>query len=315
MIKKTRQLFYCALLTAFFALSILAQNNQRVVAVTFDDLPASHGDLKQMTEINRKLIEIFKTHKIPAIGFVNEYKLYVKGETDERIALLQMWVDAGLELGNHSFSHILIDTVSLDQYKADVMRGETVTSKLLAEQKKKLRYYRYTQLRTGPTPEYRDGLNKLLAERNYVIAPVTIDNQEWVFAGAYIGAKQLGNKSEMKRIGEAYVKYMDENFDFFEKLSKSFLGYEVKQTLLLHVNDINADHFNELVEMMKGRGYKFISLEDALKDEAYKLPEAQSMRGLSWLRRWMLAKGLKLQEEPREPKWIADLHAAYIRSR
>jgi hypothetical protein len=55
---------------------------------------------------------------------------------------------------------------------------------------------------------------------------------------------------------------------------------------------------------MQKRGYKFITLDEALKDEAYKLPEVQSNRGLSWLHRWMLAKGLPMKEEPGEPAWI-----------
>src|SRR5690606_29079876 len=136
-----------------------------------------------------------------------------------------------------------------------------------------------------------------------------------VFAGAYAGAKQRRDEAEMKRIGEAYVRYMDETFGFFEKLSRDFLGYEVKQTLLLHVNDLNADYFDELVEMMKNRGYTFVSLDEALKDKAYALPEAQSARGLSWLHRWMLAKGLPIREEPREPRWIGELHSSYMRAR
>jgi peptidoglycan-N-acetylglucosamine deacetylase len=313
--KNRPQLVFIILFMLLTALAATAQNQtlQREVAVTFDDLPASHGNLTQMTESNRNILKVFLEHKIPAVGFVNEAKLYVKGETDERIELLRMWVDAGLELGNHTFSHILIDQNPLSAYKDDVIRGETVTSKLLAEKKKKLRYFRHTQLRTGPTAEYQAGLNEFLAARGYIIAPVTIDNQEWVFAGAYAGAKRRGDEAEMKRIGEAYIKYMDETFDFFEKLSKDFLNYEVKQTLLLHVNDINGDYFEELVQMMQQRGYKFISLEEALKDSAYKMPEAQSTRGLSWIHRWMLAKGLKLREEPREPKWVADLHAEYLR--
>jgi peptidoglycan-N-acetylglucosamine deacetylase len=111
----------------------------------------------------------------------------------------------------------------------------------------------------------------------------------------------------MKRVADAYVPYMESVFDFFEKLSVSTFGYEIKQTLLLHANDLNADHFDDLVQMMKRRGYGFISLEAALKDKAYKLPDAQTTRGLSWIHRWRLAKGLPLQMEPSEPEFIAQL--------
>jgi peptidoglycan/xylan/chitin deacetylase (PgdA/CDA1 family) len=284
----------------------------REVAVTFDDLPAS-GDLETMTYITQKLLRTITDNKIPAVGFVNEGRLFARGETDRRIALLQMWLDAGLELGNHTFSHILIERNSIDAYREDVIRGETVTRMLLREKGMKLRYFRHTQLRTGPTVEYKDGLNKFLTDRGYTIAPVTIDNQEWVFAGAYRGARQRGDREQMTRVGDAYLKYMDETFGFFENLSRDFLGYEVKQTLLLHANELNADYFSELVNLMRKRGYTFISLEGALKDKAYALPEAQSKIGLSWIHRWMLAKGLQMRPEPPEPEWIADLNKSYSR--
>jgi hypothetical protein len=80
----------------------------REVAVTFDDLPAQLGNAR-VAEINRKLVESITRHKIPAVGFVNEGRLFVPGESDARvaqIALLRLWLDAGLELGNHTFSHI-----------------------------------------------------------------------------------------------------------------------------------------------------------------------------------------------------------------
>ncbi len=124
------------------------------VAVTFDDLPAQPGNA-QVADINKKLVESIIRHKIPAVGFVNERRLYVRGETDARIALLRMWLDAGLELGNHTFSHLQIDHSSLADYKEDVIRGETVTRMLLGEKGMKLRYFRHPQLRTGPTLEYQ----------------------------------------------------------------------------------------------------------------------------------------------------------------
>ena len=316
---KSESRFVFAILCLVFLVSeTQAQNSaldrsiHRQVAVTFDDLPAS-GDLETKTYITQKLLKSLTENKIPAIGFVNERQLFVRGEIDRRIALLQMWLDAGMELGNHTFSHILIERNSLDDYKEDVIRGETVTGMLLREKGLKLRYFRHTQLRTGPTTEYQLGLNKFLIERGYTIAPVTLDNQEWVFAGAYRGARNSGDRTQMKRVGEAYIKYMDGNFAFFENLSRDFLGYEVKQTLLLHANELNADYLDELVNLMRKRGYTFVSLEDALKDKAYSLPEAQSKMGLSWIHRWMLAKGLEMRPEPPEPEWIAELNRSYAR--
>jgi peptidoglycan/xylan/chitin deacetylase (PgdA/CDA1 family) len=292
-------------------------NVQRQVAITFDDLPASYGNdsLERLTTVTTRLLQSIKSNRVPAIGFVNEDKLHMRGELKERTALLQRWLDAGLELGNHTYSHIAIDQVPLASYQDDVIKGETVTKLLLAEKGMKLRYFRHTQLRTGPTLEYKQGLERFLAARGYTIAPVTIDNNDFIFAALYGDAKVRGDKETMKRVAEAYVPYMEKVIEFFEKLSVETLGYEIKQTLLLHANDLNADYFDDLVVMMKRRGYTFISLDDALKDKAYSLADAQVDRGLSWIHRWRLAKGMPLRMEPDEPEFITRLFAERQRQR
>jgi peptidoglycan/xylan/chitin deacetylase (PgdA/CDA1 family) len=280
---------------------------RREVAVTVDDLPATAGELPKMREITAKLLDGLRRHRVPAVGFVNESRLYVRGEMDARTALLRAWLDAGHELGNHTFSHILIDRHPLAAYQEDVIRGETVTRMLLAERGRKLRYFRHTQLRTGPTEEYRRGLKEFLAARGYTVAPVTLDNQEWVFADVYARAKARKDQETARRVVEGYLRHMEEVFDFYEKLSAETLGYEVRQTLLLHANELNADHFDALAALMKRRGYAFVTLERALEDKAYALPDAQHASGLSWLHRWMLARGHSLRPEPREPDWVAEL--------
>ena len=283
---------------------------RREVAVTFDDLPATHGDLAQMRSITPRLLKSIAAHKVPTIGFVNEGKLFVRNQRAERTALLRMWLDAGHDLGNHTYSHVQIDRTPLVAYQADVIRGETVTKALLAERGKTLRYFRHPQLRTGPTVEYKQALDRFLAGRGYTIAPITIDNHDNVFATVYANAKRRGDEQTARRVADAYVPYMEGIFDFFERLSIETFGYEVKQTLLLHANELNADRFDELARMMRRRGYTFISLEAALKDQSYSLPDAQHGRGLSWIHRWRLARGLPLRLEPDEPEFVSDLFKA-----
>lgn len=313
----------CVLIAAFASLHIIlstipssalnttGQGTQRRIAITFDDLPATNGNLEVMSYVTTNLLRSIRLNDVPAIGFVNESKLYRRGEIDARTNLLWQWLEAGLELGNHTFSHIYINDAPFAAYKEDLIRGETVTRMLLEEKGKRLRYYRHTQLRTGPTPQYKKALEELLAERGYVVAPVTIDNNDYIFADIYSKARARGDKETMRRIAAEYIPYMESVLAHFEKLSMKFLGREVRQTLLLHANELNADHFDDLIHMMAGRGYIFITLEEALKDEAYRLPDAQVGRGLSWLHRWMIAKGMQMQPEPREPEWVARLFETY----
>lgn len=283
----------------------------RAVAVTFDDLPA-RGDLATMRETTTKLLRTLATERIPATGFVNESKLAVTGEV-EGSALLAAWLDAGFDLGNHTYSHFSIDDVPLETYKADLIRGEAVTQRLLEARGRRLRYFRHPQLRTGPTPEYKAALDGLLSERGYRVAPVTVDNNDFVFADVYGRARTRGDRDTMVRVAAAYVPYMETVFAHFEGLSRQFLGYELPQVLLLHANELNADLLPDLVLMLRSRTYTFVSLDQALEDPAYRLPEVLAARGLSWLHRWMLAKGLTMQPEPLEPLFVREMFNAVQR--
>ena len=285
-----------------------AGRGRRQVAVTFDDLPAPYGDLEEMRRVTARLLEGVKRNGVPAVGFVNERKLFVRGEMDARTDLLRAWLAAGLELGNHTFSHVSLQKASLEEYKDDVVRGETVTRMLLAERGMRLRYFRHPFLWTGATPEYKRGLAEFLAGRGYTVAPVTVDNGDYIFAKAYSDAKKRGDAAAAGRVADAYVPYMESVFEHFERLSSETFGREVSQTLLLHANEINADRFDELAAMMRRRGYAFVTLEEALKDPAYAEPDALAKTGLSWLHRWRNAKGLPLKWEPEVPKFVEELY-------
>lgn len=283
---------------------------RREVAVTFDDLPAPQGDLEDMRRITSRLLESVKRNGVPAVGFVNEGKLYRRGEIDARTELLRAWLDAGLELGNHTFSHLNLQRAPLEEYKDDVLRGETVTRMLLRERGMTLRYFRHPFLFTGTTPEYKKGLAEFLAARGYTVAPVTIDNADYVFADVYFKAKKRGDAETAKRVADAYVPYMETVFEHFERLAAETFGREIKHVHLLHANEINADRFDELAAMLKRRGYAFVTLEEALKDPAYREPDALYKNGISWLHRWRMAKGLPVKWEPEVPKFVDELYKA-----
>lgn len=285
------------------------KEKSRHVAFTFDDLPATHGQAPYVIDM---LIEKLRQYEVPAIGFVNESKLYTDGSPDEsKISLMRRWLNVDLDLGNHSFSHIAIDNVPLSAYKADVLKGEIITKQLLSEKGKKLSYYRHTQLRTGPTPEIKKDLDNFLQKNNYTIAPVTIDNNDFIFANIYEKAKSKRDTAMMNYIGKEYLAYMMTVIAHFEALSMKFLDYEIKQVLLLHANALNADYLDKLVQLFQERGYAFISLDEALTDPAYQLEDAVSKKGLSWLHRWMLAKNLPLNPEPSTPEEILKLNQTY----
>jgi peptidoglycan/xylan/chitin deacetylase (PgdA/CDA1 family) len=83
------------------------ENHDRVVAITIDDVPGvpTGATLGRLQEINRRVLSTLREENVPAIGFVCERRLHVKDERDARVAILRDWLDSGMTLGNHSFSH------------------------------------------------------------------------------------------------------------------------------------------------------------------------------------------------------------------
>jgi len=254
-------------LIILFTSLLFSQNaeTKRFIAVTFDDLPMNTKFLRdgeQWIEQTQKLLNTVKKFNIPAIGFVNEYKLYVNDILDSsRLKALQLWVDADLELGNHTFSHPDYHNTENEEFFADIIKGEKITKELLSQRNKKLEYFRHPFLHTGNSLEKKKALEDFLTEHNYTIAPVSIDNGEWIYARAYENAYNKNDFDLMKQIGDEYVNYMMEKIKYFENQSVKLFGYEIKQILLVHANMINADYFDELSEELLKRNYQFISIK------------------------------------------------------
>ena len=302
--------FLLAFIIPFFAIQVPAQVSTRKVAITIDDLPvvSTRRDLKNRQEITKKLLGHINKAKIPAIGFVNENKLYDGDKRNEReIDLLRMWINAGLELGNHTFSHRSLNRIELADYQADLLKGQTITKELLAKKGKEIRYFRHPFLQTGRSMDVKANFDKFLAANGYTIAPISFDNADYIFSRAYDNAFDKGDKVLMQKVGDAYVPYMEAKLDYWERQSMKLFGREMAQTLLIHANFINSDYLDDLALMFRKRGYKIVSLDDALRDEAYKLPDTYiGAAGISWLHRWTLDKGrgFLVPDEPKVPDFV-----------
>ena len=282
----------------------------RQVAVTIDDLPwaasnTASGDA--ITEMTAKLLTTLRDQKVPVVGFVNERKLYRFGEVDKRIKALQMWLDYGFELGNHTYSHMSLNQAGLDAWEDDVIQGEPVLKLLLAQHKMKLRYLRHPYLDTGRDLQTRRAAEAFLSARGYRVAPVTLDAWDWMYAPVYDDAKQRGDSRLQQDLVKSYLSYSDSMFAFEEELARQTVGYEPRQILLLHGNQLEADHIAELIELLRKRGYRFITLQDALEDQAYGLPDTYvGEEGMGWIEHWAITLGKPPQGAPVFPQWVAD---------
>jgi len=282
---------------------------QRAVAITIDDLPAGAANsmtAAEILEMTAKLLGTLRDQKVPAVGFVNEQKLYKLGEVDDRIKALNLWLDGGFELGNHTFAHTSLNRVTLQAWEEEVIRGETVTRMLLAQHKMKLRYLRHPYLDAGRDLQTRREAEAFLSARGYQVAPVTMDAWDWMYAGVYDDARKRADTALQQQLVSSYLSYTTSVFDYDEQLSKDLLGYEPKQILLLHGNWLEADHIGELIELLRKRGYRFVTLEDALGDGAYSIPDEYVGEGTGWLEHWAITRGRPPQGQPGFPQWVID---------
>jgi len=283
----------------------------RRIAITIDDGPVvgELKDLERFQRISAGLISSLQAEKVPATIFINERQLNVEGQRDARAAVLVQWLDAGFDLGNHTYSHPSMNEIPLWQFEDNVVKGEVVMRPLIEERGRKLVWFRYPFLDCGKTPEARQKFADFLEQHHYRVAPVTVDYKDYMFAGPYSRMLRAGNPDVAEKIRQAYLDSIDVEFGEAERISRELFGYELPQILLIHCSEMNSVSLRDSIAIMRKRGYSFITLEEAMKDAAYAGPGKYNGDGGSWfdLTGDTIGKPVTDDSEGRVPKWVTEL--------
>ena len=310
-----------ALPLLLLSLAVQAAEVDRRIAVTIDDLPWARVDEIVPADLQARhaaLMAQLRQAHVPVVGFVNENKLEVDGQVQPaRVQMLRDWLDAGYVLGNHTYSHMDLNAKGVAAFQQDFLRGETVLRPLLAKRGQVPQWMRHPYLRAGRTAEERVQMDAFFKQHGYRVAPVTVDNGEWVWAFAYANVMNqqpdsAAREATLAQLRKGYVPYMLNKLDYYEQQSQALLGYALPQVWLMHANELNAATFGELVAATKRRGYRFVSLDEAMRDPAYaRGAEGYNGRyGPSWLHRWAMAEKRPKDfyaGEPVVPKWVMQL--------
>lgn len=284
------------------------------VALTFDDLPV-FGVVRPVAEqaaITARLLRGLVRHHLPATGFVNEINL-TGPDRPARIALLQAWLDAGMDLGNHGYSHLSLTTTPVDAYIADTARGDAVTRALLAARGRSEHWFRYPYLETGTSLAVRRTFADWLASAHYRVAPVTLENADYLFADPYDAALLHGDKARARAVRGEYLDYSARAVAWYRSAAVALLGRPLPLVWLLHASKLNADSIGALAKIMRRQRLDAVTLDTAMADPAYLQPEAYvGPDGNEWLERWSeaLHRELPWGTMPPIPKDIAVASAA-----
>lgn len=265
-----------ALALSFLAPPLLAQQ----IAITIDDLPyvmRSRTTPQEGVKIVRDVTAALKAHDITATGFAIGNQLNL-----ETFPAMQAFADAGHLVGNHSWSHPDYDSLSRWGFRREIRRTDRALKRWMSGAK----YFRFPYLREGKSEKTKRVAENVLKNQGYVNVPVTIDNDEWQFNQAYMDALDMGEVREASNIAKAYLAHMKERTAHFQTLSRKAMGRDVSHILLLHMNKINADHLDGLLAWYAAKGWRFITVEEALRDPLFSAPDIYvGPRGLSQIER------------------------------
>ncbi|MEM8789283.1 MAG: polysaccharide deacetylase family protein [Pseudomonadota bacterium] len=254
----------------------------REIAITFDDLPyvlpsrtSPAEGVAQVHAVN----EALAAHRMVATGFA------VGSQTGWRSRrAIAAFADAGHTIGNHSWSHPDYGTLTPEAFREETLRTDEALAPWIGAR----RFYRFPFLREGETQQTKAAAEAVLAALGYVNVPVTIDTDDWRYNADYLDALDQGDEAAAAEVAAAYVVHIQERTRHFEVLAQDALGREVPHILLLHMNRINADHLETLLDWYAAEGWRFVPVEEALRDPLFAMPDLYAgPRGLSQIERVM----------------------------
>jgi len=246
-----------------------ATPERRPILITVDDLPVAAGRLHQdpadRERVTRGLLDVLAKHHIRAVGFVIAGN--IRGDSDCR--LLDLWLAAGHELGNHSYGHPNYAGMDSAAYIADLEKGRAALQDVLAPHGKNVRFFRFPMLREGETPEKLDAVRRYLASSSQRNLPVTIDNQDWSFEEPWLEALQIHDTTATRLLADDYLASIRVATRNQEALGDELFGRPVPQVLLLHANDVGARNWDALFTWLEGTGHRFATADEVLADPAF----------------------------------------------
>jgi peptidoglycan/xylan/chitin deacetylase (PgdA/CDA1 family) len=268
-------------------------------SITMDDFNWHNPVRLTAADRNQAILETLRSHSIKAALFVVGHNV----EEDEGKQLLAPWDKAGHMLGNHTYSHRNFNAPETDvkTYEQDILRAEA----LLKDFPRFRKYFRFPMLKEGDTATKRDAMRAFLAQHGYRVGHVTIDNSDWFIDLRLTARLQKDPAADVKPYRDYYLEHMWARADYYDQLARRVLGYQVKHTVLVHFNLLNALFLGDVIEMFKAKGWQPIDAEEAFTDPVFAskpkvLPAGESIVWAIAKEKGTIAKSLRYPAEDGE---------------
>jgi peptidoglycan/xylan/chitin deacetylase (PgdA/CDA1 family) len=275
--KPILSLLRCAAAAACLALA--PQLHAQSVAFTFDDGPTLAVTPRLAPEArNGAMLAALAKHKVKAALFVTCGN---GADRPEGLALARAWGQAGHAVANHTMTHLDLNKAetTLAQYQGEVLACDRIVSTVPGYRK----WFRYTYLREGNTPDKRDGMRAFLREQGYRNAYVALDTSDWRLNDKLVEVLLKNPRADIEPIRQAYLSHIRQRALAYRALSQRLQGRDIAQVLLLHHNLINALWLDDVIQQFRDMGWTIVDPSEAFADPVYALTPQRNVPGQSLL--------------------------------
>jgi peptidoglycan/xylan/chitin deacetylase (PgdA/CDA1 family) len=259
-----------------------ADNSARPqLALTLDDPTLTLGSVLKWQEANSRILKAISERNVRAALFVCGMRV----DDADGAKLLTTWDQAGHLICNHSYSHKFYgEKTSYADFAFDFLKNE----KVIAPYHNRTALFRYPFLKEGDTADKRDRFRTLLKERGYRVGHVTIDASDWYVSQRYVDRLAKQPKAPIAPYSDYLVAHLLDRASFYRQLTLDVLGRDVRHTLLMHFNPLNAFVLSDVMSAFEAAGWQWIDASLAFEDPVFRSQPKTVPAGESLV--WALAK-------------------------
>jgi peptidoglycan-N-acetylglucosamine deacetylase len=251
------------------------------LALTMDDPAVNlHSNFK-WPDANARILKAIASRNVRAALFVCGMRV----DDSDGAKLVGAWDQAGHLIGNHSYSHFAyMEQTSYADFAADFLKNE----KIIARYQNRKPLFRYPFLKEGDTAEKRDKFRTLLKEHGYRVGHVTIDASDWYVNQRLLHRWETQPNTPVGAYRDYLIAHLLDRAAFYRQLAIDVLGRNIRHTLLVHFNALNALVLPDVMAAFEGAGWQWIDASLAFEDPAFQSQPKIVPAGESVV--WALAK-------------------------
>lgn len=263
------------------------------LALTMDDPRLRLDTTLRWPDANSRLLKALDSRGVKAALFVCGMRV----DEPDGAKLLSAWDQAGHIIGNHSYSHRnYCGNMSYSDFAVDFLKNERV----IAAYRHRAPLFRYPFLKEGDTAEKRDRFRALLKESGYRVGHVTIDASDWYVHQRMADRWAKQPNTSIKPYRDYLIAHLLDRAAFYRQLAIDVLGRDIRHTLLVHYNDLNALVLPDVMTAFETAGWQWIDASLAFQDEVFRAQPKTLPAGESLV--WALAaESGKFKERLRYP--------------